>query len=87
VSDSYPWPAGERDEDATVSCYHLAAPARLAETPFIHDCVLLLAQGRVTLWWGEEKDCRGQNPELAANAGAFFGGSGRFSDLESLTSG
>jgi hypothetical protein len=50
-----PLAAGQRDEDATVSCYHLAARAWIAETPFVHDCVLLLVQGRVILWWGEER--------------------------------
>ena len=43
--------AGQRDTDVTVSCYHLGAGGRIGDTPFVHDCVLLLVVGRLTFWW------------------------------------
>ena len=35
---------------SVVSCFHLSAGARITETPCVHDCVLLVVQGRLTLW-------------------------------------
>src|ERR1700680_1136413 len=34
---------------SVVSCFHLSAGARITETPCVHDCVLLVVQGRLTL--------------------------------------
>jgi hypothetical protein len=33
-----------------VSCFHLSPGSRIAETPCFHDSVLLVVQGRLTLW-------------------------------------
>ena len=35
---------------SVVSCFHFSAGARITETPCVHDCVLLVVQGRLTLW-------------------------------------
>jgi hypothetical protein len=44
--------AGASGEDgaSVVSCFHLSPGSRIGETPCIHDCALLVVQGRVTLW-------------------------------------
>jgi hypothetical protein len=48
-----PLAAGRREDDVTVSCYHIAAGGRLGETPFVHDCALLVVMGRLTMTGGE----------------------------------
>jgi hypothetical protein len=35
---------------SVVSCFHISAGGRITETPCVHDCVLLVVQGRLTLW-------------------------------------
>ncbi len=35
---------------SVVSCFHIGAGGRITETPCVHDCVLLVVQGRLTLW-------------------------------------
>ncbi len=44
-----PLAGGENDGDPTVSCIHLIPGGRIAETPCIHDCALLVVQGRLKL--------------------------------------
>jgi hypothetical protein len=35
---------------SVVSCFHISAGGRITETPCVHDCVLLVVHGRLTLW-------------------------------------
>lgn len=44
-----PLAGGRNDSGPTVSCIRLTPRGRIAETPCIHDCALLVVQGRLSL--------------------------------------